>query len=68
LFEEWPEFDDTDTRVYVVIHNVHRRHLSVGFRARLAASLVTTAHGGDRKSAAADQEPNSALGGKPKNI
>ena len=62
LFEEWAEFDDTDPRVYVVIHNVHRRHLSVGFRARLASSLVTTTHGGDRS----EQEANSPLGGKPK--
>ena len=50
VFEEWSEFDDTDPRVYVVIHNIQRRHLSVGFRARLATRFVTTTHGGDRKS------------------
>jgi hypothetical protein len=70
IFEELGEFDDSDDHAYVIIHNLHRRHLSVGCRARLARSLVTTTHGGERKSGdnsiAYDQAANSPLGGKPK--
>jgi ParB-like nuclease domain len=50
VFEGLGEFDDTDDRVYVIIHNVHRRHLSVGQRAMFATDMINTAHGGDRKS------------------
>lgn len=74
VFEESGEFDGVDDQTLVLILNVHRRHLSVGFRARLAITLTTTTHGGDRttpegsrdKSDTSYQEPNLALGGKPK--
>jgi hypothetical protein len=68
VFEDWAEYDDMPPDLYVAIQNVHRRHLSVGWRARHGFSLVTTSHGGNRKSGAADQAPNPALGGKQKAV
>jgi hypothetical protein len=66
VFEDWAEYDDTPPDLYVAIQNVHRRHLSVGWRARYGLSIVTTAHGGDRKSSDADQTADSPFGGKRK--
>jgi ParB-like chromosome segregation protein Spo0J len=43
---------------YVVGKNLHRRHLDTSQRALVAAKLVSTAHGGDRKS---DQAANLPL-------
>jgi ParB-like chromosome segregation protein Spo0J len=46
------QFDDSATSAceFVFAKNLHRRHLTVGQRALLAAEAVTTAHGGDRTS------------------
>jgi hypothetical protein len=45
------ELDDScDPYIYVLSHNLHRRHLTASQRSIVAAKLVTFKRGGDRKS------------------
>lgn len=58
--EPWTEELDTehDPWAYVISHNLHRRHLTVGQRLEVALKLANQTHGGDRKS---DQESKCTL-------
>lgn len=49
---------DVDPLTYVISTNLKRRHLTIGQKADIAATLANMKHGGNRKS---DQEPNLAL-------
>lgn len=59
-----PRFDvlhlDTDTLRYVISKNVKRRHLSISQKALMAAEMVNTERGGDRKSE--EYKINSPIG------
>jgi hypothetical protein len=68
VFEDWAEYDDTPPDLYVAIQNVHRRHLTPGWRARHALDMSTATHGGDRKSSSSDQTARVQFGGNPKPI
>jgi ParB-like chromosome segregation protein Spo0J len=49
-FCEIEDKEDFDPIAYVLSHNLHRRHLTTGQRADVAAKVATMRHGGDRKS------------------
>ena len=49
-FCEIDDTEDFDPIAYVLSHNLHRRHLTTGQRADVAAKIATMRHGGDRKS------------------
>jgi|GEM_PF-2064685 len=51
---------DAELLAYIASRNLHRRHLKPSQRALVAAKLVSTAHGGDRKS---DQAASLPLDG-----
>ena len=47
---DFSDANATDPLAFVLSHNLYRRHLTEGQRAMFALDLVTTQHGGDRKS------------------
>jgi ParB-like chromosome segregation protein Spo0J len=49
-FVEYGDANDMPPLNYVLACNVHRRHLTEGQRTMIALDLVTTKHGGDRRS------------------
>ena len=57
--EEWAD----DPAGCVVSMNLHRRHLTASQRAMIAAMLVTTTHGGDRRSDQGAKLPLVTQGG-----
>ena len=56
------EYEGDDPRAFVISANIHRRHLTIGQRAMLAAERANVAHGGDRRL---DQVANSPLEDQP---
>jgi hypothetical protein len=62
-FEEWGEYDETTPEAFVAIHNIHRRHLTLGQRAMLATDMVTTDHGGNRRWNTTDGSIKPPIGG-----
>ena len=54
-FREWDGVGDLTT--FVVSANLHRRHLTTKERIEIAAKLVTSSHGGDRRSDQAAKLP-----------
>lgn len=56
--ERWYTGDEKSLLAFVLSQNLHRRQLTVGQRATVAARVANMKHGGDRKS---DQEPTLAL-------
>jgi ParB-like chromosome segregation protein Spo0J len=47
---DFPHGAEAEAFAFVVSKNLHRRHLTVGQRAMIAARIMNTDHGGDRRS------------------